>query len=199
MRMALINPTKGAKLITDETGRSCSRQNLEKHCRRGRLPISLVSINPIRVNSETLVAEFLAAVNEYQTEDSPSAPQRQSERVMQPQQRGASVHMPDSTDLLPPGILLDDGTYNINQAKAWAELERARKLQVERLATEGKYMEVEKVAPAWERAMGAINRGVMGIGSRLKADRPELPLDVIDLVEALCREALEKASMEIAE
>lgn len=196
--MASINSTKGAQLITDETGRSCSRQNLEKHCRRGRLPISTVSIKPMRVESDTLVAEFLTAVNEYQVEDAQPA-QAAVKRVVQqqPRQHSAGVHMPDSTDLLPPGILLDDGTYNINQAKAWAELERARKLQVERLATEGKYMEADKVAPAWERALGAINRGVMGIGSRLKADRPELSLDVIDLVEMLCREALEKASVEI--
>jgi len=103
--------------------------------------------------------------------------------------------LPATTDDLPEGVMFEDGQFNINQARAWKELEAARRLQIQRLADEEKYMHVEKVRPEWEKACQTINRSVMGIASRLKADRPETPLDTIEFVRRLCRDALEKASV----
>lgn len=58
--MAALNSTKAAELIRSTTGRPCSRQNLEAHVRRGTLPRSTLQTCPVRVDSETVVAEFVA-------------------------------------------------------------------------------------------------------------------------------------------
>ena len=117
----------------------------------------------------------------------PRPPDRRKERGILPERAGQ----------LPDGIVLEDGLFNINQAKAWGELERARRLQVERLAAEGKYMEVDKIKPTWERALVAIKRGVMAIPSRIKADNSELPIEIYEELEKLCRETLETAAKEL--
>jgi hypothetical protein len=44
-----ITAGKGAELIRTTTGRSCTRQNLEKLCKQGKLPRSCVSQAPVRV------------------------------------------------------------------------------------------------------------------------------------------------------
>ena len=58
-----LNSAKAADLIQSQTGRRCSRQNLEKLCRAGRLPKSCISLKPIRVNPETLIEEYLHNVD----------------------------------------------------------------------------------------------------------------------------------------
>jgi len=58
-----LNSAKAADLIQTQTGRRCSRQNLEKLCRAGRLPNSCISLKPIRLNPETLVEEYLHNVD----------------------------------------------------------------------------------------------------------------------------------------
>ena len=58
-----LNSAKAADLIQSQTGRRCSRQNLEKLCRAGRLPNSCISLKPIRINPETLVEEYLHNVD----------------------------------------------------------------------------------------------------------------------------------------
>lgn len=58
--MPAMNSTRAAELIRAQTGRPCSRQNLEKHVRRGTLPRSTLQLEPIRLDSETVVHEFVA-------------------------------------------------------------------------------------------------------------------------------------------
>ena len=58
-----LNSQKAADLIEAKTGRRCSRQNLEKLCRAGRLPISCISLKPIRLNAETLAEEYSSNVD----------------------------------------------------------------------------------------------------------------------------------------
>jgi hypothetical protein len=65
--MALLNSTKAAELIRNQTGRHCSRQNLEQHVNRGTISRSVVQVSPIRLDSELVVDEFLANVDPAQT------------------------------------------------------------------------------------------------------------------------------------
>ena len=58
-----LNSQKAADLIEAKTGRRCSRQNLEKLCRAGRLPSSCISLKPIRINPNTLIDEYLHNVD----------------------------------------------------------------------------------------------------------------------------------------
>jgi len=94
-------------------------------------------------------------------------------------------------------FLNDDGSYNMERCRAWGEFEKARKLQVERMAAEGKYVAVADVAPVWSRVFVSINRGIMGIANRVKADHPDLDVSVVNQIEYLCREALKAVSEEV--
>jgi hypothetical protein len=94
-------------------------------------------------------------------------------------------------------FLNDDGSYNMERCRAWGEFEKARKLQVERMAAEGKYVAVADVAPVWSRVFVSINRGIMGIANRVKADNPDLDVSVVNQIEYLCREALKAVSEEV--
>jgi hypothetical protein len=90
-----------------------------------------------------------------------------------------------------------DGGWDIELLRVSAEFEKFRKLQVERLAEEGRYLEVTDVEPAWARALASINQYVMTIPSRLKSDNPEISLEVIEQLEVLCRDVLKSAAGEL--
>jgi len=94
-------------------------------------------------------------------------------------------------------FLNEDGSYNMERCRAWGEFEKARKLQVERMAAEGKYVAVADVAPVWSRVFVSINRGIIGIANRVKADNPDLDISVVNQIEYLCREALKAVSEEV--
>lgn len=92
-----------------------------------------------------------------------------------------------------------DGRIDPAQCRAWQEFEKAKKLQIERLATEGRYVEVEQVKPAVDRAMATIRKGVMGIPTKLKAVCHDLTIEQQSVLERLCREALEKVVIDYAD
>ena len=94
-------------------------------------------------------------------------------------------------------FLNDDGSYNMERCRAWGEFEKARKLQVERMAAEGKYVAVADVSPVWSRVFVSINRNIMGIANRVKSDNPDLDIGIVNQIEYLCREALKAVSEEV--
>jgi hypothetical protein len=65
-----INSGKGAELIETQTGRRCTRQNLDKLCERGALRGSpcILQAKPLRVDGDLLVSEYLAKVGAQQAE-----------------------------------------------------------------------------------------------------------------------------------
>jgi excisionase family DNA binding protein len=85
------------------------------------------------------------------------------------------------------------GRLDAVACRAWAEFEKARHLNIQRLALEGQYVLASEVGPAFERAMLTINKGVLATPSRLKALQPDLSQSVLDTLDRLLREALEKA------
>lgn len=96
-------------------------------------------------------------------------------------------------------FLNQDGSFNMERCRSWAEFEKARKLQVERLAAEGKYVQESEIAPAWQKTLISINRSVMAIPNRMKADNPDMTLNEVAQLEKLCREALKTAAAEVEE
>ena len=85
------------------------------------------------------------------------------------------------------------GKLDAVQCRAWGEFEKARRQQIDRLAEEGKYVLAAEVGPRFERAMLTIQKGVLATPSRLKALQPDLSQAVLDSLDRLLREALEKA------
>ena len=59
-----INCTKGAEMIRAETGRACSRPNLQKLCDNGALRGSpcILHPKPLRLDPDLLVSEYTARI-----------------------------------------------------------------------------------------------------------------------------------------
>lgn len=85
------------------------------------------------------------------------------------------------------------GRLDAVACRAWAEFEKARHLNIQRLALEGQYVLAAEVGPKFQNAMLTINKGVLATTSRLKALHPDLSQSVLDSLDKLLREALEKA------
>ena len=85
------------------------------------------------------------------------------------------------------------GKLDAVQCRAWGEFEKSRKLNIERLALEGEYVLASEVGPRFERAMLTIQKGVLATRNRLEALHSGLPQPVLDSLDRLLREALEKA------
>lgn len=92
-----------------------------------------------------------------------------------------------------------EGKIDQSQCKAWQEFEKAKRLQAERYAAEGKYVEVDQIQPAIDRAMQTIRKGVMAIPVKLKAVCHDLTVEQQSVLERLCRESLEKVVIEYAD
>ncbi len=111
-----MNSQKAANLIESQTGRRCSRQNLEKLCRSGRLPRSCVSIKPIKLNSDTLIDEYLNNVD-----------LRQHRPLAKPVSESDPVELKRAIKALP-----EDAIPELNESRARREHYQAElaKLQV---------------------------------------------------------------------
>lgn len=184
-----INSTQGAQLIERETGRRCTRQNLEKLCEKGALQSSpcVLQKKPWRVDADTLVAEYLARVAPHQAEA--EQPRATRERPPLPAS-GTPAQLPE----LRPEDLPD---YTVSRARS--EFEKANLLELERKTKEGLLLRREDVEQATGKAVNMARTKVLGVPSRAKQQIPHLSADEVELLRELLREALEELSvMEVA-
>ena len=170
----ILTAGKGAELIRTETGRSCTRQNLEKLCKQGRLPRSTVSTSPVRVLGELLVSEYLSSIDQRQTVRDrpgiaepplPAAPPRRSEE--------------------PPD-------YNISRARH--EFEKANLAELDRKAKEVLLLPTDQVEKVWANAVTIARTKLLAIPTRARQRIPHLSLEEVAIVEELIRETLEDLS-----
>lgn len=174
----LLSAGKGAALIREKTGRSCSRQNLEKLCKQGRLPKSCTGINPVRVRADLLVEEYLASVDSRQAINSRPGVSR-SIIDQAPDRMPAASQQPD--DELPP--------YTESQKRK--AFEQANLLELERRLKEDQLVERKRVEATWAAMISSAKTKLMAVPSRAKQRIPHLSLEEIDLLSGLVREALE--------
>jgi len=167
-----IGTTAGARLITEQTGRPCSAQNLGKHVRRGRLPRSTISDHPIRLDERTLVAEYLAVVDPRQALVANPGPAK--ERPAPPPHR-SSEDLPD---------------YNVSRART--EFEKANLLELDRKTKEGLLLPREQVERVWANAITIARTKLLGVPTRVRQRVPHLTLEEVATMEELIREALEE-------
>ena len=168
----ILTAGKGAELIRTETGRSCTRQNLEKLCKQGRLPRSTVSTAPVRVLGELLVGEYLSSIDQRQTvrdrpgiaePPPPAAPPRRSEE--------------------PPD-------YNISRARS--EFEKANLLELDRKQKEGLLLPRDQVERAAANVATIVRTKLLAVPTRARQRIPHLALDEVAILDELQREALEE-------
>jgi hypothetical protein len=173
-----INSTKAAALVQEQTGRPCSRQNLEKHMERGALMNSpcVLQHKPWRVDAETVVEEFLRLVAPFQVE----AVQPTAKREPALEAKAVTVSA-GGGDL--PGY---------NESRARSEYEKANLLELERKQKEGQLLRREDVQQAWSAAVNITRTKLLGIPSVAKQRIPHLDLEEVEVLTGLLREALEE-------
>jgi hypothetical protein len=198
-RKNAIHAGQGAELIERRLGIPCTRQSLEYHLRCGNLTECLRQSKPFRLDPDLLLEEYAAKIRQKKelragTVDRASAappPARpaapQPPAPVTPESEIPALVAPAVGSKVRPNLLT-----SINAAKAWAELEKARKLQIERLASEREYMRVSDVKPTWEKAFLAISRGLMGVPSKVKSEHPEATFEMIKSIRVECRDVLAK-------
>lgn len=181
-----LNSSKGAELIEAQTGRRCTRQNLDKLCDRGALKGSrcVVQEKPLRLDPATLVAEYLARVAPHQAEAQQPAAKREPPSWRQPAQ-------------LPSDAPEDLPDYTISRARS--EYEKANLLELERKTKEGQLLRREDAEMGWNQAVNITRARLLGVPSAAKQRIPHLEIEEVEILTALIREALEGlASGEVA-
>lgn len=210
-----LNSTKAAALIEAQTGRRCSRQNLEKLCERGGLLGSacVLQAKPLRLDADLLVAEYLASVAPFQVQakqpktkrlpveriepiqPAPAKPVEPPARVL-PAEPKPAVVAPKAPIQLPVERSSDLPEYTISRARS--EYEKANLLELDRKAKERQLLYREDVEQATGRAVNMTRTKIMGVPSRAKQQIPHLSADEVELIRDLLREALEElAAMEV--
>jgi len=169
----LLSAGKGAELIRSGTARSCTRQNLEKLCKQGKLPRSTASTTPVRVRADLLVEEYLANVDQRQAvRDKPGI-----------KDTSAPPRPPD--DKLPDDEL---PAYTISQQRK--AFEQANLLELERKQKEGALLDREDVERAWANTIGRVKSRILATASAVKQRIPHLDPEEVEILKDMLREAL---------
>lgn len=206
--MPIINLSVAARVIEEQTGQPCRRSNLDYMVRAGILKECVTQVSPVRIESDLLVEEYLAKGNFKKRKPTNTVRgKKQSDAINMrtPVDKGAVEAIIRAREAKANSEAQEtvqrslDAAATRQAAQAWAELEKARKLQIERLASEGFYVRVSEVQPEWEKAFLAVSRAVMGIASKVKSEFPEAEFDLIESIRSECRNALVKAFDRIME
>jgi len=181
-----INSTKAAQLIESETGRTCTRQNLEKLCERGGLRDSqcILERKPLRIDADLVVGEYLSLVALGQSEARQPSQKREPPTTSSRQAR--------------PGDPLANGDretlQNYNGERARREREVRIMAQMDRRQREGELLERAEVERAWSQSVTIAKTALLGVPSRAKERIPHLTLDEIETLTELIRSALEEVA-----
>jgi hypothetical protein len=174
----LLSAGKGSELIRAKTGRSCTRQNLEKLCKQGKLPRSTASTAPVRVRAALLVDEYLANIDQRQAVRDKPGVRDDTARASAPPQRPPDEPLAD--DELPP--------YTISQQRK--AFEQANLLELERKQKEGQLLEREDVERAWANTIGRVKSRILATASAAKQRIPHLDPEEVEILKDMLREAL---------
>jgi hypothetical protein len=153
-----LNSQKAADLIESKTGRRCSRQNLEKLCRAGRLPTSCISLKPIRVNPETLIDEYLHNVDP-----------RQQRAGREPTDAPAPVKVSPADLKRQIAALPDDEIPGFNESRTRREHYLAEKVRLEVQTLQAELVPAAEVKAAAFKLARGVRDSIMAIPDRLAA------------------------------
>ena len=179
-----LSAEKGAELIHCETGRSCSRQNLEKLCRKGALKESpcVLSAYPLRVDADLLVAEYLARVAPYQIEaQQPSAKVKTTASGPTPRKRTdpPATPPPDPTE-----------TPSYNEERAWHEREKRLIAELERRQKAGELVYKADVEQAQMAIALTLKNQLEALPKQIKQQLPHLSISDEEMIERLVAKVL---------
>jgi len=180
-----LSAEKGAELIHRETGRSCSRQNLEKLCRKGALKESpcVLSAYPLRVDAALLVAEYLAKVAPYQAEaQQPAAKVKTATPNSAPR---TLSHPPNDPDAGDPGEV-----PNYNEERAWHEREKRLTAELVRREKAGELVYKADVEQAQMATALTLKNQLEALPKQIKQQLPHLSISDEEMIERLVAKVL---------
>lgn len=174
-----LSAGKGAELIRAKTGRSCTRQNLEKLCKQGKLPRSCVSQAPVRVMADLLVEEYLTNIDERQSVRAKPGVRREiSDSAAQTQRRPPAAPLAD--DELP--------AYTVSQQRK--AYEQANLLEIERRQKEGQLVERESVLGTWAQLINSAKSKLLSVQTTVRQRIPHLTAEEGEVIDVVIRAAL---------
>jgi hypothetical protein len=180
----LLSAGKGAELIRARTGRACSRQNLEKLCKQGKLPRSTASAAPVRVRADVLVDEYLSCIGMGQTiRDRPGIAQVVLDQEPQAKRVKVEVLPPESEQTA-------DQLPDYTESKKKTEYEKGLILELERKQKEGTLLDREEVERSWANVVGKAKSRILQVASAAKQRIPHLDPEEVEILQDMLREAL---------
>lgn len=175
-----LSAGKGAELIRTKTGRSCTRQNLEKLCKQGKLPRSCVSQSPVRVLADLLVEEYLANIDERQSVRAKPGVRREISDQDATPRRQAPTAEPLADDDLP--------SYTISQQRK--AFEQANLLEIERRQKEGQLVDRESVLCTWGQLINSAKSKLLAVPTTVRQRIPHLTAEEGEVIDVVIRAAL---------
>jgi hypothetical protein len=178
-----VNSTKGAELIEAQTGRRCTRQNLEKLCIRGALQgsPSVLQAKPLRLDADLLLAEYLARVGQNQSE----AQQPTTKRERPATQRRQSADPP------PP----DPGEVpSFNDERALHEREKRLIAEMDRKVKANQLAYIEDMEMAYNAVLLQLNIKAGSLHKQIKAAIPHLTHRELEKIERMVSDVFESVA-----
>ena len=181
-----LSAGKGAELIRDQTGRSCTRQNLEKLCKQGKLPRSCVSKSPVRVLADLLVDEYLANIDERQSvRAKPGVRRELSGEEVTPRRPPPAASSPPAADSLGDDEL---PAYTVSQQRK--AFEQANLLEIERRQKEGQLVERESALVTWAQLINGAKSKLLAVPTTVRQRIPHLTSEEGEVIDTVIRAAL---------
>jgi hypothetical protein len=185
-----LNSTKGAELIEAQTGRRCTRQNLDKLCDRGALRGSacILQAKPLRVDGDLLVSEYLARVAPHQAEAQQPAAKRERPAPVDatpapPRRQPAQLPIDASEDL---------PDYTISRARS--EYEKANLLELQRKEKEGQLAHIEDMEIAYNAVLLQLTTKAGSLHKQIKAAIPHLTHRELEKIERMISDVFESVA-----
>jgi hypothetical protein len=182
-----LNSTKGAELIEAQTGRRCTRQNLEKLCERGALQGSLCILQskPLRVDGDLLVSEYLARVGQNQSEaQQPTA--RRDAPTVQAKKPPLPRQLVEPVELPPPGEV-----PNFNDERALHEREKRLIAEMDRKVKTGQLAYIEDMEMAYNAVLLQLTTKAGSLHKQIKAAIPQLTHRELEKIERMIADVFE--------
>lgn len=181
-----LNSTKGAELIEAQTGRRCTRQNLEKLCERGALQGSpcILQAKPLRVDGDLLVGEYLARVGQNQSEAQQPAAKREAPTAAPPPRRASVEPPPPSPGEVP----------NFNDERALHEREKRLIAEMDRKVKAGQLAYIEDMEMAYNAVLLQLTTKAGSLHKQIKAAIPHLTHRELEKIERMISDIFESVA-----
>jgi len=191
-----LNSRQGAELIEAQTGRTCSRQNLDALCDRGALQGSscILQARPLRVDGDLLVAEYLARVGQNQSEaQQPTAKQRpptaQATSPLQPPALPPPRRAPADPPPLSPGEV-----PSFNDERALHEREKRLIAEMDRKVKAGQLAYIEDMEMAYNAVLLQLTTRAGSLHKQIKAVIPHLTHRELEKIERMIADVFESVA-----